>query len=92
MTMDVSPIEQNYQYGLYGQGSKIPQFGTITARPQVGPATKVGTTGIPIPTPISKVSSENGIDKIATGYDGEGLRRMSAEEMAFKGISKMFIA
>ena len=28
--MDVSPIEQNYQYGLYGQGSKFPQFGGLT--------------------------------------------------------------
>ena len=86
--MGVSPIEQNYQYGLYGKNP----FGTITARPQVGPATEVGTTGISKPTPISRVSNEDGNDKIATGYDGEGLRYMSPEEMAFKGISKMFIA
>ena len=40
MTMGVSQVpglEQNYQYGLYGQGSKIP-FGGLTVGPKVTPA------------------------------------------------------
>ena len=32
----VPGLEQNYQYGLYGQGSKIP-FGGLTVGPKVTP-------------------------------------------------------
>ena len=47
--MGVSPIEQNYQYGLYGQGSKIP-FGGLTVSPRVTPTPSVDNQyGISIP-------------------------------------------
>lgn len=68
----VPGLEQNYQYGLYGQGSKIP-FGGLTVGPKVTPATTVEpTTGISIPTQHSYVNDENG-NKISMGQDGVGL-------------------
>ena len=87
----VPGLEQNYQYGLYGQGSKIP-FGGLTVGPKVQPATTIEpTTGISVPTQYAHVNNENG-EKISLGQDGYGLRHIGAEEMEFKGISKMFIA
>lgn len=84
-------LEQNYQYGHYGKGGNIP-FGGITARPYTQPVTTVEpTTGISIPTQYAHVSNENG-ENISVGQDGYGLRHIGAEEMAFKGISRMYIA
>ena len=85
MTMGVSQVpglEQNYQYGLYGQGSKIP-FGGLTVGPKVTPATTVEpTTGISIPTQHSYVDDGNG-NKISMWQDGVGLAHRDAKDYGF---------
>lgn len=78
----VPGLEQNYQYGLYGQGSKIP-FGGLTVGPKVQPTTTVEpTTGISIPTQHSYVNDENG-NKISMGQDGVGLAHRDAKDYGF---------
>ena len=69
----VPGLEQNYQYGLYGQGSKIP-FGGLTVGPKV--------TGISIPTQHSYVDDGNG-NKISMGQDGVGLAHRDAKDYGF---------
>ena len=77
--MGVPGLEQNYQYGLYGQGSKIP-FGGLTVQPRVTPAPSVDNQyGIAIPQNYSYTTGENG-DKIATGQDGVGLAHRDAKD------------
>lgn len=78
--MGVLGLEQNYQYGLYGQGSKVP-FGGLTVQPRVTtPAPSVNNQyGIAIPQNHSYTTGENG-DKIATGQDGVGLAHRDAKD------------
>ena len=71
----VPGLEQNYQYGLYGQGSKIP-FGGLTVGPKVTPATTVE------PTQHSYVDDGNG-NKISMGQDGVGLAHRDAKDYGF---------
>ena len=86
MTMGVSPIEQNYQYGLYGQGSKIP-FGGLTVQPRVTPTPSVDNQyGISIPQNPSETQDEAG-NRIATGQDGVGLAHVDAKERNFMLIA-----
>ena len=66
----VPGLEQNYQYGLYGQGSKIP-FGGLTVGPKVT-----------IPTQHSYVDDGNG-NKISMGQDGVGLAHRDAKDYGF---------
>lgn len=84
--MGVSPIEQNYQYGLYGQGSKVP-FGGLTVGPKVTPATTVEpTTGISIPGQVGYVTDEGG-NKISLGQDGVGLAHKDPNEYGFMAVA-----
>ena len=74
MTMDVSPIEQNYQYGLYGQGSKFPQFGEITA---VGKRTVQATPAEGTISPYERIGTGELNPSViggSTGYNGPELR------------------
>lgn len=83
--MGLSPIEQNYQYGLYGQG-KVP-FGGLTVQPRVTPAPSVDNQyGISIPQNHSYTQDESG-NKIATGQDGVGLAHVDANEHKFMLIA-----
>ena len=87
MTMDVSPIEQNYKYGLYGQGSKFPQFGGLTVSPRVTPTPSVDNQyGISIPQNHSYTQDEAG-NKIATGQDGVGLAHVDVKDHKFMLIA-----
>ena len=84
--MGVSPIEQNFQYGLYGQGSKIP-FGGLTVQPSVTPTPSVDNQyGISIPQNHSYTQDEAG-NKIATGQDGVGLAHVDAKDHKFMLIA-----
>ena len=86
MTMGVSPIEQNYQYGLHGQGSKIP-FGGLTVSPRITPTPSVDNQyGISIPQNHSYTQDESG-NKIATGQDGVGLAHVDAKDHKFMLIA-----
>ncbi len=86
MTMGVSPIEQNYQYGLYSQGSKIP-FGGLTVSPRITPTPSVDNQyGISIPQNHSYTQDEAG-NKIATGQDGVGLAHVDAKDHKFMLIA-----
>lgn len=86
MTMGVPGIEQNYQYGLYGQGSKVP-FGGLTVGPKVTPATTVEpTTGISIPGQVGYVTDEGG-NKISLGQDGVGLAHKDPNEYGFMAVA-----
>lgn len=78
--MDVPELKQNYQYGLYGQGSKVP-FSGLTVQPHVTtPAPSVNNQyQIAIPQNYSYTTGENG-DKIATGQDGVGLAHRDAKD------------
>lgn len=79
-------IEQNYQYGHYGQGSKIP-FGGLTVNPRITPTPSVDNTyGISIPQNHSYTQDEGG-NKIATGQDGVGLAHVDASEHKFMLIA-----
>ena len=74
MTMDVSPIEQNYKYGLYGQESKIPQFGKITA---VGKRTVQATPAEGTISPYERIGTGELNPSViggSTGYNGPELR------------------
>ena len=83
MTMGVSPIEQNYQYGLYGQ---IP-FGGLTVQPRVTPSPSVDNQyGISIPQNHSYTQDEAG-NRIATGQDGVGLAHVDAKDHKFMLIA-----
>lgn len=84
--MGVSPIEQNYQYGLYGQGNKIP-FGGLTVQPRVTPTPSVDNQyGISIPQNHSYTQDEAG-NRIATGQDGVGLAHVDAKDHKFMLIA-----
>lgn len=84
--MGVPGLEQNYQYGLYGQGNKIP-FGGLTVQPRITPAPSVDNEyGITIPQNYSYTTGENG-DKIATGQDGVGLAHRDANDYNFMLIA-----
>lgn len=86
MTMGVPGIEQNYQYGLYGQGSKIP-FGGLTVQPRVTPTPSVDNQyGIAIPQNHSYTQDEVG-NKISTGQDGVGLAHRDAKDYGFMMIA-----
>ena len=81
--MYVSPIEQNYKYGLYGQ---IP-FGGLTVSPRVTPTPSVDNQyGISIPQNHSYTQDEAG-NKIATGQDGVGLAHVDAKDHKFMLIA-----
>lgn len=72
--MGVSPIEQNYQYGLYGQGRKIPQFGEITA---VGKRTVQATPAEGTISPYERIGTGELNPSViggSTGYNGPELR------------------
>lgn len=72
--MGVSPIEQNYQYGLYGQGSKFPQFGEITA---VGKRTVQATPAEGTISPYERIGTGELNPSViggSTGYNGPELR------------------
>ena len=72
--MDLSPIEQNYQYGLYGQGSKFPQFGEITA---VGKRTVQATPAEGTISPYERIGTGELNPSViggSTGYNGPELR------------------
>ena len=82
MTMGVSPIEQNYQYGLYG----LP-FGGLTVQPRVTPTPSVDNQyGISIPQNHSYTQDEAG-NRIATGQDGVGLAHVDAKDHKFMLIA-----
>ena len=84
--MGVPGLEQNYQYGLYGQGGKIP-FGGLTVQPRITPTPSVDNQyGIAIPQNYSYTTGENG-DKIATGQDGVGLAHRDAKDFDFMLIA-----
>lgn len=84
--VSVPGLEQNYQYGQYGQGGKVP-FGGLTVGPKVQPATTVEpTTGISIPTQHSYVNDESG-NKISLGQDGVGLAHRDAKDYGFMSIA-----
>lgn len=85
--MGVPGLEQNYQYGLYGQGSKIP-FGGLTVQPRITtpPPSVDNSYGIAIPQNYSYTTGENG-DKIATGQDGVGLAHRDAKDYNFMMIA-----
>ena len=79
-------IEQNYQYGQYVQGGRVP-FGGIVGGTRVTPAPSVDNQyGISIPQNYSYTTGENG-DKIATGQDGVGLAHRDAKEFNFMAIA-----
>ena len=79
MTMHIPGLEQNYQYGNYGQGSKVP-FGGLTTQTRVTPTPSVDNQyGISIPQNHSYTSDEAG-NKIATGQDGVGLAHKDAKD------------
>ncbi len=79
-------IEQNYQYGQYAQGGRIP-FGGLTVNPKVTPTPSVDNQyGISIPQNHSYTTGENG-DKISLGQDGVGLAHKNAEEYKFMAIA-----
>ncbi len=74
-------IEQNYQYGQYAQGGRIP-LGGLTVGPKVTPTPTPSVDnqyGISIPQNFSYTVGENG-DKIATGQDGVGLAHRDAKD------------
>ena len=89
----VPGLEQNYQYGLYGQGSKIP-FGGLTVGPKVTPATTVEPSGVIQTYALVSVcdddtdklnqyvNDENG-NKISMGQDGVGLAHRDAKDYGF---------
>lgn len=87
MTMGSIPgIEQNYQYGLYGQGGKVP-FGGLTVQPKVTPTPSVeGPQGISIPKQIGFVSDEGG-NQISLGQDGVGLAHKDPNEYKFMAVA-----
>ena len=68
--LSVPGLEQNYQYGLYGQGnSKIP-FGGLTVGPRVAgvePTPQIGAVS------IGAVAGEDGNTPISMGTQGVGL-------------------
>lgn len=71
MTMGVSPIEQNYQYGLYGR--KIP-FGGLTA---VGKRTVQATPAEGTISPYERIGTGELNPSViggSTGYNGPELR------------------
>ena len=71
MTMGVSPIEQNYQYGLYGR--KIP-FGGLTA---VGTRTIQATPADGTISPYERIGTgelDSSVVGGSTGYNGPELR------------------
>ena len=73
MTMGVSPIEQNYQYGLYGQRSKFP-FGGLTA---VGKRTVQATPAEGTISPYERIGTGELNPSViggSTGYNGPELR------------------
>ena len=73
MTMGVSPIEQNYQYGLYGQRSKIP-FSGLTA---VGKRTVQATPAEGTISPYERIGTGELNPSViggSTGYNGPELR------------------
>ncbi len=79
MAVPIAGLENQYQYGLYGQGGNIP-FGGITTGPKINPTTTVEpTTGITIPTQHSFVNDESG-NKISLGQDGVGLAHRNSNE------------
>lgn len=85
--MGVSPIEQNFQYGLYGQGSNIPFGRLLTVQPRVTPTPSVDNQyGISIPQNHSYTQDEAG-NKIATGQDGVGLAHVDAKDHKFMLIA-----
>ena len=76
MTLPVSGLEQNYQYGLYGQGgSKIP-FGGLTVGPRISGVEP--TPHIEAPS-IGTVTGEDGNTPISLGTQGVGLGTTYAE-------------
>lgn len=73
MTMGISPIEQNYQYGLYGQRSKIP-FSGFTA---VGKRTVQATPAEGTISPYERIGTGELNPSViggSTGYNGPELR------------------
>lgn len=71
--MGVSPIEQNYQYGLYGQRSKIP-FSGLTA---VGKRTVQATPAEGTISPYERIGTGELNPSViggSTGYNGPELR------------------
>ena len=79
MALTVPGLEQNYQYGLYGQGggSKIP-FGGLTAHPIEGPQGVQPTQHIAAPS-VGSVTGEDGNTPISLGTQGVGLGTTYAE-------------
>ena len=78
----VPGLEQNYQYGLYGQGGKI-AFGGVTVGAKVSPATAIEpTTGISSPGQVGYVKDESG-NKISLGQDGVGLAHRDAKDYGY---------
>ena len=81
--MGLPGIEQNYQYGLYGQCNP---FGGLTVGPKVAPPTSVENPyGISTPTQIGFVSDEGG-NQISLGQDGVGLAYKNPNEFKFMAI------
>ncbi len=70
MALPITGLEQNYQYGLYGQGGSQVPFGGLTTGTRVTgvePKTQVST-----PT-VGSVTGEDGNTPISLGTQGVGL-------------------
>ena len=72
--MGVSPIEQNYQYGLYGQETKFPKFGGLTA---IGKRAVQATPAKGTISPYERIGTGElnpSVSGGSTGYYGPELR------------------
>lgn len=77
---NLPPIEQNYQYGQYGQGANIGRLGGLTVNPtRVAGVETTNPYGISIPQNHSYTTDEGG-NKIALGQDGVGLAHRNPDE------------